>query len=87
MDVSDGLDPFLQLDSVKEIGFNQLNLTAKGRQWETDLRLFPPINFHQLYEYLVVRTKKYGDSEKKGSSHKKTKSYQFLRRDILKPMR
>ena len=32
VDVSDGFDPFLQLDSVKEIGFNQLNLTAKGRQ-------------------------------------------------------
>ena len=29
VDVSDGFDPFLQLDSVKEIGFNQLNLTAK----------------------------------------------------------
>ena len=54
---SDGFDPFLQLDSVKEIGFNQLNLTAKGRQWETDLRSFPPMNFHQLYEYLVERTK------------------------------
>ena len=84
VDVSDGFDPFLQLDSVKEIGFNQLNLTAKGRQWETDLRSFPPINFHQLYEYLVERTKKYGDTEMKGSSHKKMKSYQFFKEGHIK---
>ena len=84
VDVSDGFDPFLQLDSVKEIGFNQLNLTAKDRQWETDFRSFPPINFHQLYEYLVERTKKYGDTEMKGSSHKKMKSYQFFKEGHIK---
>jgi hypothetical protein len=50
----DSFDPLFRLKSAKEIGFNEINLTAKGRQWETDLRLFLPCNFHQLYEYLVV---------------------------------
>ncbi|VDI28477.1 Hypothetical predicted protein [Mytilus galloprovincialis] len=65
-------------DSVKEIGFNGLNLTAKGRQWETDLRKFPPCNFHQVYEYLVKRTKIYGDLVMKDDSYKKMKSCQFF---------
>ena len=50
----DSFDPLFRLKSAKEIGFNEINLTAKGRQWETDLRLFLPYNCHQLYEYLVV---------------------------------
>ena len=50
----DSFDRLFLLKSAKKIGFNEINLTAKGRQWETDLRLFPLCNFHQLYEYLVV---------------------------------
>lgn len=46
--IEDSFNSLLSLDSVKEIGFNELNLTAKGRQWETDLRKFPPCNFHQV---------------------------------------
>lgn len=78
------VDPFLQLETFKKIGFNELNLTAKGRQWETDLRMFPPLNFHQLYEYLVVRTQKYEEGVMKGVSHKKMKSYQFFKEGHIK---
>ena len=80
----DSFDPLFQLKSANEIGFNEINLTAKGRQWETDLRLFPLCNFHQLHEYLVVRTHKYGDDMMKGVSYKKMKSYKFFQEGHIK---
>ncbi|CAC5418389.1 unnamed protein product [Mytilus coruscus] len=83
-DGTTAVDPFLQLETLKKIGFNELNLTARGRQWETDLRMFPPLNFHQLYEYLVVRTQKYEEGVMKGVSHKKMKSYQFFKEGHIK---
>lgn len=47
--------------------------------WTKDLRYLPEVNFHQLYEYLVVRTKKYGDKVMKGTVFKKERSYNFFK--------
>ena len=46
--------------------------------WSTDLRQLPELNFIQLYDYLVVSTRKYRHIVVKGTSFKKLKSYQFF---------
>lgn len=71
-------DPFKALDTDAEITFEQLNLSAKDRIWSGDLRKMVEFNFHQLHEYLVLRTLKYDDQVMKGSCYKKLKSYQFF---------
>ena len=45
--------PFEGLGDKKEIKYGDLLQTASGRQWSNDFREFPPLNFHQLFEYLV----------------------------------
>ena len=42
-----------------------------GLGWSSDLRNLPEMNFIQLYDYLVVSTRKYRINEK-------LKSYQFF---------
>ena len=69
--------PFEGLGDKKEIKYGDLLQTASGRQWSNDLRQFPPLNFHQLFEYLVEKTQKYGEKDMKGLCFKKMKSYQF----------
>ena len=46
--------------------------------WSTDLRHLPEMNFVQLYDYLVVSTRKYRHIVLKGTHYKKLKSYQFF---------
>ena len=46
--------------------------------WSTDLRQLPEMNFIQLYDYLVVSTRKYRHIVLKGTHYKKLKSYQFF---------
>lgn len=46
--------------------------------WSTDLRQLPELNFIQLYDYLVVSTRKYRHIVLKGTNYKKLKSYQFF---------
>jgi len=46
--------------------------------WSTDLRQLPELNFIQLYDYLVVSTRKYCHIVLKGTNYKKLKSYQFF---------
>ena len=46
--------------------------------WSTDLRQLPELNFIQLYDYLVVSTRKYRHIVPKGTNYKKLKSYQFF---------
>ena len=46
--------------------------------WSTDLRHLPEMNFIQLYDYLVVSTRKYRHIVLKGTHYKKLKSYQFF---------
>ena len=46
--------------------------------WSTDLRPHPELNFIQLYDYLVVSTRKYRHILLKGTHYKKLKSYQFF---------
>jgi len=83
-DSGESFDPLGNLKFKKELSYADLNFTAKGRQWETDLRLLPKTNFHQLYQYLVVKTNKYGDDIMKGECYKKMKSYQFFREGHIK---
>ena len=45
--------------------------------WSTDLRQLPELNFIQLYDYLVVSTRRYRHIVFKGTNYKKLKSYQF----------
>ena len=46
--------------------------------WSSDLRDLPEINFIQLYNHLVVSTRKYRHIVLKGTHYKKLKSYQFF---------
>lgn len=46
--------------------------------WSTDLRQLPGMNFVQLYDYVVVSTRKYRHIVLKGTNYKKLKSYQFF---------
>ena len=46
--------------------------------WSTDLHQLPEMNFIQLYDYLVVSTRKYSHIVLKGTNYKKLKSYQFF---------
>ena len=46
--------------------------------WSTDLRQLPELNFIQLYDYLVVSTRKYRHIVLKRTNYKKLKSYQFF---------
>ena len=50
-------------------------ISALGRS--TDLRQLPELNFIQLYDYLVVSTRRYRHIVFKGANYKKLKSYQF----------
>ena len=46
--------------------------------WSSDLQHLPEMNFIQLYDYLVVSTRKYRHIVLKGTHYKKLKSYQFF---------
>lgn len=52
--------------------------------WSSDLRHLPEMNFIQLYDYLVVSTRKYRHIVLKGTHYKKLKSYQFFSKETLK---
>ena len=54
--------------------------------WSTDLRHLPEMNFLQLYNYLVVSTRKYRHNVLKGTHYKKLKSYQFIFQGNLKKL-
>ena len=45
--------------------------------WTTNLREIPDLSFLQLYQYLLVRTEKYGQNYLKTTSYKKLKAFQF----------
>ena len=53
-----------------------VRISALG--WSSDLRNLPEMNFIQLYDYLVVSTRKYRHIVLKGTHYKKLKSYQFF---------
>ena len=52
--------------------------------WTTDLREIPDLSFLQLYQYLVVRTEKYGQNYLKIISYKKSKAFQFYYEGFIK---
>ena len=61
------------------------SLSALG--WSSYLRQLSEMNFIQLYDYLVVSTRKYQHIVLKGTHYKKLKSYQFFSRRKCKKVR
>ena len=53
-----------------------VRISALG--WSSDLRNLTKMNFIQLYDYLIVSTRKYRHIVLKGTHYKKLKSYQFF---------
>ena len=53
-----------------------VRISALG--WSSDLRDLPEMNFIQLYDYLVVSTRKYCHIVLKRTHYEKLKSYQFF---------
>ena len=58
--------------------YEDLLRLATGRQWSTDIRTMPDTNFHQLYEYLVMKTQTFGEKVMKGTAYKKERAYAFF---------
>lgn len=54
--------------------------------WTSDLRGTPPFSFIQLYDYLVIRTKKYKHILLKSTSYKKLKAFQFFYEGFIRKM-
>ena len=71
-------NPFADFELCREITYYILNGSAKNNEWSDDLRTLIEVNFHQLYEYLVIRTQKFEGSVMKGSTYKKLKSYLYF---------
>ena len=61
-----------------------VRISALG--WSSDLRNLPEMNFIQLYDYLVVSTRKYRQIVLKGTHYKKLKSYQFFFEENVKKL-
>lgn len=58
--------------------YNKIMRQISALGWSTDLHQLPELNFVQLYNYLVVSTRKYHHILLKGTHYKKLKSYQFF---------
>ena len=61
-----------------EFKYDEVLRRISALGWSTDLRQLPELNFIQLYDYLVVSTRKYRHIVLKGTNYKKLKSYQFF---------
>ena len=74
----------LTLEDIQRLTVKDLRNILKSNSensvlgWSTDLRQLPELNFIQLYDYLVVSTRKYRHILLKGTHYKKLKSYQFF---------
>lgn len=64
--------------SNEEFKYDSTMRRISALGWSTDLRNLPEMNFVQLYDYLVVSTRKYRHIVLKGTNYKKHKSYQFF---------
>ena len=62
----------------EEFKYDAIMRTILALGWSSDLRHLPEMNFIQLYDYLVVSTRKYRHIVLKGTHYKKLKSYQFF---------
>ena len=67
-----------------EFKYDEVLRQISALGWSTDLRQLPELNFIQLYDYLVVSTRKYRHIVLKGTDYKKLKSYQFFFEGNLK---
>ena len=52
--------------------------------WTSDLREVPSFSFIQLYEYLVIRTKKFKHIALKSTAYKKLKAFQFFHEGFIR---
>ena len=73
---SDGNGTDARNDEEFKYDSTMRRISALG--WSTDLRQLPEMNFVQLYDYVVVSTRKYRHIVLKGTNYKKLKSYQFF---------
>jgi len=73
---SDEIESSGQSDEEFKYDSTMRRISALG--WSTDLRNLPEMNFVQLYDYVVVSTRKYRHIVLKGTNYKKLKSYQFF---------
>ena len=64
--------------SNEEFKYDSTMRRISALGWSTDLRNLPEMNFVQLYDYVVVSTRKYRHIVLKGTNYKKLKSYQFF---------
>ncbi|XP_078372649.1 uncharacterized protein LOC144656291 [Oculina patagonica] len=62
----------------EEFKYDAIMRKISALGWSSDLRHLPEMNFIQLYDYLVVSTRKYRHIVLKGTHYKKLKSYQFF---------
>jgi len=66
---SDGNGTDTRLDEEFKYDSTMRRISALG--WSTDLRHLPEMNFVQLYDYVVVSTRKYQHIVLKGTNYKK----------------
>jgi len=63
-------------DTRSDFKYDETLQQISALGWSTDLRQLPELNFIQLYDSLVVSTRKYCHIVLKGTNCKKLKSYQ-----------
>ncbi|KAH3867631.1 hypothetical protein DPMN_030763 [Dreissena polymorpha] len=78
LDINQGLTLTVDITIPEQCTFDDLIVLADEAGWTNDLRLLPNVNFHQLYQYLVERTRKYGDQIMKGTVFKKERAYSVI---------
>jgi len=65
-------------DTRSDLKYDETLRRISALGWSTDLQQLPELYFIQLYDYLVVSTRKCQHIVLKGTNYKKLKSYQFL---------
>ncbi|KAH3729276.1 hypothetical protein DPMN_055243 [Dreissena polymorpha] len=58
-----------------QCSYDDLIVLAEEAAWTHDMRLIQNVNFHQLNQYLVERTKKYCEHTMKGTVFKNERAY------------
>ncbi|WAR00121.1 hypothetical protein MAR_024493 [Mya arenaria] len=85
--VDDCLVGKVDINIPENCAFSDLIVLADTSEWSSDLRHLPIHNFHQLYEYLVQETSKYGAIVLKGTNYKRERAYQFHNENHISDMK
>ena len=68
----------------EEFKYDAIMRKISALGWSSDLRHLPEMNFIQLYDYLLVSTRRYRHIVLKGKHYKKLRSYQFFSKEMSK---